>query len=103
MPKLITVLPLLALASCYRPPAPVVPDTKTERQMIGLLAKFDLWDYDGNGKLDAKELRPASKMSGRPVSEIIGYYDTNKDQQISLHEAQRGLDRHVEEHDSGNH
>ncbi|MFT4177746.1 MAG: hypothetical protein QM627_14000 [Luteolibacter sp.] len=103
MPKSLALLSLLTLAACYRPPAPVVPDTKTERQMIGLLAKFDLWDLDGDGKLDAKELRPATKLSGYPASQIIDYYDTSGDRKISLHEAQRGLDRHVKEHTDGDH
>jgi len=102
MRNLFFCLPLLALASCFKGPGPIVPDTRTERQMIGLLQKFDRWDLDGNGELSAKELKPASATSGKSVAEILAYFDSNKDGSVSLREAQKGLERKVEEH-SGEH
>ena len=99
MRNLFPCLPLLALAACTQGPGPVVPDTKTERQMIGLLQKFDRWDLDGNGKLDAAELKPASALSGKSVAEILAYYDVNKDGGITLREAQKGLEKKVDAHE----
>jgi hypothetical protein len=87
---------LLALGSCASGPGPITPQTPVERQMIGLLEKFDRWDEDGNGKLTAPELKDAQKRSGRTPAKIIGFYDTNGDQAISLREAQAGFSR-VEE------
>ena len=84
---------ILALASCAKGPDPIVPETKVERQMIGLLQKFDLWDYDGDGNLTASELKPAVKASGQPAEKIIGFYDTGHDGKISLKEAQDGVSR----------
>ncbi len=78
------------LAACSQP-GPVVPKTKVERQMISLLQKFDLYDTDGSGKLDEKEL--SQNTSGHPASEIIDFYDLNKDRKVSLREAQQGFSR----------
>lgn len=81
------------IVSCSRGPGPVTPVTKTERQMIGLLQKFDRWDENGDGKLTAKELRRAKKITGHSPKEIIAFYDENGDKEISLKEAQQGLSR----------
>ena len=61
--------------------------------MIGLLEKFDRYDTDGNGALDAKELLAAQKSTGHPPAEIIEFYDTDKNGTISLREAQKGYTR----------
>jgi hypothetical protein len=91
------ILPfILALSSCASGPGPITPQTPVERQMIGLLEKFDRWDEDGNGKLTASELKDAEKRSGHSPAKIIGFYDTNGDQAITLREAQAGFSR-VEE------
>jgi hypothetical protein len=83
-------------ASCSPGLGPVVPKTKVERQMIGLLEKFDRWDYNGDGKLTASELGEATKLSGVPAADIIKFYDTNGDGGITLREAQAGYGRPVE-------
>lgn len=67
-----------------------------KRQMIGLLEKFDRWDYNGNGKLSISELGDAETLSGIPVKEIIVFYDTDKDGRISFREAQAGMSRESE-------
>jgi Ca2+-binding EF-hand superfamily protein len=61
--------------------------------VIGLLEKFDRWDYNGDGHLVASELGDAEKLSGLPVAEIIDFYDTDKDGRISFAEAQAGMSR----------
>ncbi|MFD2257656.1 hypothetical protein ACFSSA_13315 [Luteolibacter algae] len=88
--KILSSLAVLALCACAANPGPI------KRQMIGLIQKFDLWDYNGDGYLVASELKDAEKLSGNPVSEIIDFYDTNHDGRISLVEAQSGVSR-VEE------
>lgn len=64
--------------------------------MIGLLQKFDRFDEDGDGYLTSSELKPAEQVSGHPRAKIIGFYDINHDDRISLREAQKGVSR-VEE------
>lgn len=61
--------------------------------MIGLLEKFDRWDYNGDGFLSASELKPAEAKSGYSPERILGFYDTNHDGKISLKEAQAGVKR----------
>ena len=91
------ILPvILVLGSCAKGPGPITPKTPVERQMIGLLEKFDRWDENGDGKLTASELKEAQRRSGHTPAKIIGFYDTSGDQAISLREAQAGFSR-VEE------
>lgn len=81
------------LAACAKGPPPIVPETRVERQLIGLLEKFDRWDYNGDGYLDARELAPAEKLSGHSPAKILEFYDTNGDGKITLREAQAGISR----------
>jgi len=92
----------LAIASvgCSSGPGPVVPKTRTERQMIGLLEKFDRWDDNGDGELTEAELNHGiyqMKNTSRKVNytgkAIIAFYDTNKDGRVTLREAQAGYSR----------
>lgn len=85
--KMIPATLVFAIASCAPHPGPV------KRQMIGLLEKFDRWDYNGDGHLVASELKDAEQLSGLPVGEIVEFYDTDEDQRISFQEAQAGLSR----------
>ena len=82
---------------CLRPgPGPVVPKTPVERQMIGLLQKFDLWDEDGSGELDEAEIVRRPQRQGRSLhrpERSIDFYDTSGNGKISLREAQAGYER----------
>jgi|LakMenEpi03Aug12_release.lakeMendotaPanAssembly.Ray.scaffolds.fasta_scaffold30524_7 hypothetical protein len=84
------------MAACGYDPGPVVPETQVERQMIGLLEKFDRFDYNGDGSLDLDELKEASESSGHSPRKIMDFYDTSGNNRISLREAQAGFAR-VEE------
>ena len=91
--KFLPVPLFLALVACVSKPGPVVPETRVEKQMIGLLEKFDRYDLDGNGQLDSKELLAGQKSTGHAPAEIIQFYDQDKNGTISLREAQRGYSR----------
>lgn len=80
-------LPIIALAACAPQPGPV------KRQMIGLLEKFDRWDYNGDGQLSLSELKEAEELSGLPAADILAFYDTGKNGRISLAEAEAGMSR----------
>jgi hypothetical protein len=86
---------VLLSGACHSGLGPVVPKTPVERKMIGLLEKFDRWDYDGDGELDEKELAAGLKERGIKTSarDVIGFYDTNGNKKISLREAQAGYHR----------
>ena len=87
-------LPLLAVCvSCSTAPGPVTPTTPVERQMVGLLQKFDRWDENGDGYLSEAELKPTEQVTGQPASKVVSFYDTNGDGRISLAEAQKGMSR----------
>ena len=99
-----SIIPLVLLsAACSSHPGPVVPETKVERQMIGLMEKFDRYDLDGNGQLDATELLAAQKATGHPPAEIIDFYDQNKNGTISLREAHKGYSRKDEAEKKADH
>lgn len=84
---------MLAFVSCSTAPGPVTPTTPIERQMVGLLQKFDRWDEDGDGYLTASELAPTQQVTGRPPENVVKFYDGDGDRRISLKEAQAGLSR----------
>jgi Ca2+-binding EF-hand superfamily protein len=86
----------LLLAACAAPHTDEIPETRVQRQMIGLLEKFDRWDYNGDGRLTANELGEATKLSGVPAADIIKFYDTDGDGGITLREAQAGYSRPVQ-------
>jgi hypothetical protein len=72
---------------------PVIPKTKVQRQMIGLLQKFDRWDENGNGELNLKELTYGLKHTSYNPTRVLRFYDTNLNQTVSLLEAQEGYKR----------
>lgn len=85
--------------------SPAVPKTPMQRQMVGLLEKFDRWDDDGDGQLSQKEIRLGIRsLRGKPQqvkytsTDVMEFYDTNKSGEISLAEAQDGYRR---SHDEG--
>lgn len=98
--KLLILPCFLALASCSSGPGPVIPENRTERQMLGLLEKFDRWDHDGNGELDVKELDAGIKtLKGKPQQvnytgkKVVDFYDSDGNGTVSLREAQAGYQR----------
>ena len=91
--KLLSLPVIFVLASCSSGPGEFTPETKVERQLVGVLQKFDRWDYNGDGKLVASELKEAQKRTGRTPKEIMAFYDEDEDGAITLREAQGGLER----------
>lgn len=102
MKKHILLLAVLC-GSCSPGLGPVVPKTPVERQMIGLLQKFDRWDDDGDGELNSSELNSGMKsLQGKPqqvshtAAEVLDFYDADSNGKISLGEAQAGYARSQE-------
>jgi hypothetical protein len=98
-----TLLLAVLCSACSPGLGPVVPKTAVERQMIGLLQKFDRWDDDGDGFLDSGELTQGiDSLKGKPqqvtytAADIIDFYDTNHDRKVSMMEAQAGYKRSAE-------
>ena len=61
--------------------------------MLGLLEKFDRWDDNGDGELDAAELAAGLAGSDHQPANVIAFYDTDGNRRISLREAQAGYHR----------
>ena len=98
--KLLSVPLIFAFASCASGPGPVTPENRTERQMLGLLEKFDRWDDDGNGELTVKEVdHGINRFKGTPMKvnytgkQVVDFYDTDHSGAVSLREAQAGYHR----------
>jgi hypothetical protein len=87
----------ILLAACATGTGSAIPETKSERQMLGLMEKFDRWDYNGNGLLNTKEiddgitsLKGTSRAVKFTAAEVVEFYDRNGDKSVSLREAQAG-------------
>ena len=98
--KLLSLSLIFAFVACAPKIGPVTPKTRVERQMIGLLQKFDRWDDDGNGELNEAEIKQGLRgLKGKPqqfrytAAEVIQFYDTDHSGTISLSEAQTGYYR----------
>jgi len=69
-----------------------------QRQMYGLVQKFDRFDDNGDGYLTRKELDQGVRRTGTlhltsaQLDQAMKGYDTNGDRRISQQEAQRGAD-----------
>lgn len=95
------ILPLVfTLVSCSSGPGPVIPGNRTERQMLGLLEKFDRWDDDGNGELTVREVdQGIRRFKDTPMKvnytgkKVVEFYDTDQSGTVSLREAQAGYRR----------
>ena len=97
------LLPTLAgclVAACSPGPGTAIPETRSEKQMLGLIEKFDRWDYNGDGELSFREINAGIKNlkgSNRAVNyraaDVIKYYDQNGNKTVSLREAQAGYHR----------
>ena len=88
------------LTACTSNTGSNIPQTQSEKQMLGLLEKFDRWDYNGNGKLSTKEiddglnsLKGTSRAVTFTAADVVNHYDKNGDKSVSLHEAQAGYGR----------
>lgn len=88
--KIILILAVTGLMSCALPPGSI------NRQMVGLLEKFDRWDYNGDGHLVKSEIKDAASLSQFTEEEIINFYDTSMDGRISFAEAKSGMSRDAE-------
>ena len=94
----VAALTACLLAACHPaaapdPVGPVVPSTTVERQMIGLLEKFDRWDDNGDGQLDRAELTAGLVGTPYQADRVLDFYDTDRSGGISLREAQAGYQR----------
>ncbi len=78
---------LFGIVGCGPSPGPV------KRKMIGLIEKFDRWDYNGDGLLEKSELKDAQIVSGVDEDTIIKFYDTDADGKISRLETQKAPER----------
>lgn len=94
---LLPAITTFLLAACASSTGSAVPETKSERQMLGLMEKFDRWDYNGNGLLSIKEihdglnsLKGTSRAVKFTAAEVVEFYDRNGDKSVSLREAQAG-------------
>lgn len=73
------------------------------RKMMGLLEKFDRFDYDGNGSLTRKEIdqgikeASAVQIGSAEIDAMMKHYDVNKDGNITRWEAERVIDLPVPE------
>lgn len=95
-------LAALFLAACA-PQTGSVPASNSEKQMLGLIEKFDRWDYNGNGLLSSKEiddglesLKGTSRAVSYTSAEVVKFYDRNADKSVSLYEAQKGYKNTIE-------
>jgi hypothetical protein len=98
--KLLSVPLIFTVASCASGPGPVTPENRTERQMLGLLEKFDRWDDDGNGDLTVKEVdHGINRFKNTPMKvnytgkQVVDFYDIDHSGAVSLREAQAGYHR----------
>ncbi len=96
-PFILPLAPLFFAPGCADPQSDRIPENRLERQMVGLLEKFDRWDENGDGKLTGNELDEAARISGIPAPEILKFYDTDNDGAITLREAQAAYARRVEQ------
>ena len=71
--------------------------------MVGLLEKFDRFDYNGDGYLTRKEIQQGIEETGvegisdEEINRAFAFYDQNGDGRISLAEANAGLVRGPED------
>lgn len=90
-------LALFSLAACSPGPGTAIPETRSEKQMLGLMEKFDRWDFNGDGELSAKEIstgiagvQGTQKGVTYKAADVVKYYDKDGDGKVSLREAQAG-------------
>ncbi|MES2475475.1 MAG: hypothetical protein V4640_06825 [Verrucomicrobiota bacterium] len=101
---LLSTLAIGSVAACSQGPGTAIPETRSEKQMLGLIEKFDRWDYNGDGELSSWEISSgiaSIEGSSRAVTynapDVVKYYDKNGDQAVSLREAQDGYHETTQE------
>jgi len=89
----------LILLGCAAACTPVAEQPQArQRQMYGLVQKFDRFDENGDGYLTRGELATGIKESGTvhltpaQLDQVMQGYDRNGDKRISQREAQQGAD-----------
>jgi Ca2+-binding EF-hand superfamily protein len=99
--KLLLPLPLLFASCAFQDPHH--DEAAHGRKMMGLLEKFDRFDYDGNGSLTRKEIEQGVHEAGvagidpAELDAMMKHYDVNKDGKITRWEAERVIDLPVPE------
>lgn len=99
--KLLLPLPLLFASCAFQDPHH--DEAAHGRKMMGLLEKFDRFDYNGNGSLTRKEIEQGVRESGvlgiepTELDAMMKHYDVNKDGKITRWEAERVIDLPVPE------
>jgi Ca2+-binding EF-hand superfamily protein len=86
---------------CLIPACAPSPDTAAarQRQMYGLVQKFDRFDGNGDGYLTRDELVRGVNGGGslhlteEEIDRVMRAYDLNGDERISQRESQRAADR----------
>lgn len=96
--KYLLPLPFLFVACAHQDPH---SEAAHGRKMMGLLEKFDRYDYNGNSLLTRSEIAQGIKetdVKGIDAAELdatMKYYDVTKDGSISRWEAEHVLDKPV--------
>ena len=95
--NLLSLLAICSVAACSSGTGDAIPETRSEKQMLGLMEKFDRWDYDGDGELSIKEIHAGiagiqgtSKAVTYKAADVVKYYDDDGNKTVSLREAQAG-------------
>jgi hypothetical protein len=98
--NLLSLLAICSVAACSSGTGDAIPETRSEKQMLGLMEKFDRWDYNGDGELSTKEISVGiaavtgtSKAVTYRAADVVKYYDKDGDKTVSLREAQAGYHR----------
>ena len=98
--KYLSLLSLLLAACAHQDPH---SEAARGRKMMGLLEKFDRFDYNGNGLLTRKEIEQGLQETGiegvdqNELDAAMKHYDVTKDGSISRWEAERVIDLPVPE------
>jgi hypothetical protein len=94
--KYLSLLPLLLVSCAFEDSSH--DEAAHGRKMMGLLEKFDRFDYDGNGSLTRREIEQGVREAGvvgieQPeLDAMMKHYDVNKDGKITRWEAERVID-----------
>jgi hypothetical protein len=106
LPHILPSLAACSLAACTSGTGTgsAIPETRSERQMLGLVEKFDRWDYNGDGELSVDEIKAGiatlagtSRAVTFDAAEVVKHYDRNGNNTVSLREAQAGYRRTTQE------